>query len=44
MKLRLKIHVSKGTYIRTIVDDLGELLGCGAHVADLTTFSSGYLS
>jgi len=31
----LDIHVSKGTYIRTIVDDLGELLGCGAHVAKL---------
>lgn len=31
----LSIHVSKGTYIRTIVDDLGELLGCGAHVAHL---------
>lgn len=26
------IHCSKGTYIRTIVDDLGEALGCGAHV------------
>ncbi|MEX1761185.1 tRNA pseudouridine(55) synthase TruB, partial [Escherichia coli] len=23
---------SKGTYIRTIIDDLGEKLGCGAHV------------
>jgi tRNA pseudouridine55 synthase len=31
----LDIHVSKGTYIRTIIDDLGELLGCGAHVANL---------
>lgn len=31
----LDIHVSKGTYIRTIVDDLGEVLGCGAHVAHL---------
>lgn len=31
----LEIHVSKGTYIRTIVDDLGELLGCGAHVSML---------
>jgi len=31
----LDIHVSKGTYIRTIVDDLGELLGCGAHVSML---------
>lgn len=26
------IHCTKGTYIRTIVDDIGELLGCGAHV------------
>jgi tRNA pseudouridine55 synthase len=31
----LDIHVSKGTYIRTIIDDLGELLGCGAHVSML---------
>ena len=31
-EVELNIHVSKGTYIRTIVDDLGELLGCGAHV------------
>lgn len=31
-QLELEIHCSKGTYIRTIVDDLGELLGCGAHV------------
>ena len=30
--LSLEIHCSKGTYIRTIIDDLGELLGCGAHV------------
>ena len=34
-EVELDIHVSKGTYIRTIVDDLGELLGCGAHVANL---------
>lgn len=31
-ELTLDIHCSKGTYIRTITDDLGELLGCGAHV------------
>ncbi len=31
-ELELEVHCSKGTYIRTIVDDLGELLGCGAHV------------
>ncbi|MEI6898097.1 MAG: tRNA pseudouridine(55) synthase TruB [Psychromonas sp.] len=34
-EIDLDIHVSKGTYIRTIVDDLGELLGCGAHVSML---------
>ncbi|ABE54297.1 tRNA pseudouridine synthase B [Shewanella denitrificans OS217] len=31
-ELTLDIHCSKGTYIRTITDDLGEMLGCGAHV------------
>ena len=31
-ELDMTIHCSKGTYIRTIVDDLGEKLGCGAHV------------
>jgi len=34
-EVNLEIHVSKGTYIRTIVDDMGELLGCGAHVTML---------
>lgn len=33
--LRLQVHCSKGTYIRTLVDDLGEMLGCGAHVSAL---------
>ncbi|WP_440874038.1 tRNA pseudouridine(55) synthase TruB [Thalassotalea sp. PLHSN55] len=37
----MEIHVSKGTYIRTIVDDLGELLGCGAHVSMLRRISVG---
>lgn len=31
-QLGLEIHCSKGTYIRTIIDDLGEMLGCGAHI------------
>ncbi|EPU0991967.1 tRNA pseudouridine(55) synthase TruB [Cronobacter turicensis] len=31
-ELVLEVHCSKGTYIRTIIDDLGEKLGCGAHV------------
>ncbi|MBQ4077691.1 tRNA pseudouridine(55) synthase TruB [bacterium] len=34
--LRLDISCSKGTYIRTIVNDLGEVLGCGAVMFELT--------
>ena len=33
--LTLEVHCSKGTYIRTLVDDLGEVLDCGAHVTML---------
>ena len=33
--LTLEVHCSKGTYIRTLIDDLGEYLGCGAHVTML---------
>ena len=33
--LTLEVHCSKGTYIRTLVDDLGEALGCGGHVTML---------
>jgi len=29
------VSCSKGTYIRTLVDDMGEILGCGAHVTML---------
>lgn len=31
----LNVHCSKGTYVRTLVEDIGEELGCGAHVAGL---------
>lgn len=31
----LEVHCSKGTYIRTLVDDIGETLGCGAYVTEL---------
>lgn len=34
--LKLDISCSKGTYIRTIVNDLGEALGCGAVMFELT--------
>ncbi len=40
-EITLDIHVSKGTYIRTIIDDLGEMLGCGAHVAQLRRTAVG---
>lgn len=33
--LYLKACCSKGTYIRTLVEDIGEGLGCGAHVLNL---------
>lgn len=34
--LKLDVSCSKGTYIRTIVNDLGEALGCGAVMFELT--------
>lgn len=33
--VELEVHCSKGTYIRSLVDDLGQMLGCGAHVQSL---------
>lgn len=33
--LTLHISCSKGTYIRSLIDDLGQKLGCGAHVIAL---------
>ncbi len=40
---RVKFHVvcSKGTYIRTLCADAGEILGCGAHQAELIRIRSG---
>ena len=39
----LKVHVacSKGTYVRTLAYDIGENLGCGAHLSDLIRTRSG---
>ena len=39
--LTLDIHCSKGTYVRTIAHDLGEALGCGAHVDALRRTQAG---
>lgn len=37
----LEIHCSKGTYVRTIADDLGQALGCGGHVTELRRVQAG---
>ncbi|WP_018953536.1 tRNA pseudouridine(55) synthase TruB [Thioalkalivibrio sulfidiphilus] len=39
--LELDVHCSKGTYIRTLVEDIGERLGCGAHVIELRRLGLG---
>ncbi len=37
----LRVHCSKGTYLRTLAHDLGELLGCHAHLTALRRIQSG---
>ena len=39
--LDLDLTVSRGTYIRTLAHDLGEALGCGAHLVSLRRIASG---
>jgi tRNA pseudouridine55 synthase len=42
-RLKIRLSCSSGTYIRTIAADLGEQLGCGAHLTDLRrTKINGY--
>jgi tRNA pseudouridine55 synthase len=38
---KLDIDCSKGTYIRTLVQDIGRALGCGAHVTALRRLGVG---
>jgi len=40
-ELEIDVHCSKGTYIRTLADDLGTVLGCGAHVSELRRTQAG---
>lgn len=42
--VRLRVKCSKGTYIRSLCDDIGNRLGCGAHLASLTRIRSGRFS
>jgi tRNA pseudouridine55 synthase len=38
---RLRIHCSGGTYMRSIAHDVGQALGCGAHLTELRRLASG---
>jgi tRNA pseudouridine55 synthase len=37
----IQVRCSKGTYIRTLVEDIAQVLGCGAHVSSLRRLSTG---
>lgn len=41
---RLRIICGKGTYVRSVVRDIGRLLGCGAHIVRLVRESIGTFS
>jgi tRNA pseudouridine55 synthase len=43
-RLTLDVRCTKGTYIRTLAEDIGEALGCGAHLAALRRTASGALT
>ncbi|MEO8706472.1 MAG: tRNA pseudouridine(55) synthase TruB [Kofleriaceae bacterium] len=43
-RFRVAIECSKGTYVRSIVADVGSDLGCGAHLAELRRTRSGRFS
>ena len=40
-RVKLRIACSKGTYVRTLLADLGTALGCGAHMSELRRTRSG---
>jgi len=40
----LDVRCSKGTYIRTLAEDIGAALGCGAHLSALRRTGSGALT
>ncbi|HSI58778.1 MAG TPA: tRNA pseudouridine(55) synthase TruB [Ideonella sp.] len=44
LELTLDVRCSKGTYIRTLAEDIGQALGCGAHLAALRRTGSGGLT
>jgi len=40
-ELEIFVHCTKGTYIRTLAEDLGEVLECGAHLKALRRVAAG---
>jgi tRNA pseudouridine55 synthase len=42
-ELSLDVACSRGTYVRTLASDLGEALGCGAHLKSLRRIACGHL-
>lgn len=40
----IDVRCSKGTYVRTLAEDIGEALGCGAHLTALRRTGSGPLT
>ncbi|HKJ07921.1 MAG TPA: tRNA pseudouridine(55) synthase TruB [Gammaproteobacteria bacterium] len=40
-ELEIVVRCTKGTYVRTLAEDIGEALGCGAHVAQLRRLGVG---
>ena len=40
-ELKIEVRCSKGTYIRTLGEDMGEALGCGAHLSALRRTQTG---
>lgn len=43
-ELDLTVECSKGTYIRSLVEDIGGKLGCGGHVSMLRRFKAGHFA
>jgi tRNA pseudouridine55 synthase len=41
-QLDMTVACSKGTYIRTLAEDIGTALGCGAHLAGLRRLTAGH--
>jgi tRNA pseudouridine55 synthase len=39
----IKVSCSKGTYIRSLISDIGDALGCGAHMTELRRTQIGHL-